>query len=66
MNLITTSRQKGLRMAVGREKRVPWWNQDVKKAIQAKKDACKALLRSKSSSNLQSHISRRKKLQLWQ
>ena len=46
--------QKRLRMATGSEKRTPWWNQAVKEAIRAKKDAFKALLQNKSSSNLQS------------
>ena len=40
-------------MAAGSEKRTPWWNQGVKEAIRAKKDAFKALLRNRSSSNLQ-------------
>ena len=49
--------RKRLRMAAGTEKRTPWWNQDVKEAIQAKKDAFKALLQNKSSSDLQSRYS---------
>ena len=33
-----------LRVADDSEKRTPWWNQEVKEAIRAKKDAFKALL----------------------
>jgi len=33
--------QKRLRVAGGSEKRTPWWNQDLKEAIRAKKDAFK-------------------------
>jgi len=33
--------QKRLRVAEDSEKRIPWWNQDVKEAIRAKKDALK-------------------------
>ena len=36
------------------EKRTPWWNQDVKEAIRAKKDAYKALLQNRSALDLQS------------
>ena len=49
--------QKRLGMAAGREKRTPWWNQDIKEAIRAKKDAFKALLQNRSSSDLQSRYS---------
>ena len=45
--------RKLLRMASDSEKRVPWWNQDVKEAIQAKKDAFKALLQNRSLPDLQ-------------
>ena len=48
-------------MAVGSEKRTPWWNQDVKETIQAKKDAFKALLQNRSSSDLQSRYSELRK-----
>ena len=41
-------------MATGSEKRTPWWNQDVKETIKAKKDVFKALLQNKSSFDLQS------------
>ena len=34
---------KRFRLAVGNEVRTPWWNQDVKEAIRAKKDAFKVL-----------------------
>ena len=44
-------------MAAGSEKRTPWWNQDVKEAIRAKKDAFKVLLQNKSFSDLQSRYS---------
>ena len=57
---------KRLRMAAGSEKRTSWWNQDVKEAIRAKKDAFKALLQNRSSSDLQSRYSERKNLQLRQ
>ena len=40
-------------MAGGSEKRTPWWNQKVKKAIRAKKDTFKALLLDRSSFDLQ-------------
>ena len=43
--------QKRIRVAV--EKRTPWWNQDVKIAIQAKKEAFKALLQNRNSPELQ-------------
>ena len=46
--------RKRLRMAGDSEKRTPWWNQVVKKAIRAKKDAFKAWLQDRSSSDLQS------------
>ena len=51
---VESCERKRLRMAVGSEKRTPWWNQDIKEAIQAKKDAFKALLQNRSSSDLQS------------
>jgi len=43
------------------EKRTPWWNQDVKEAIRAKKDAIKALLQNRSSSDLQSRYTEARK-----
>ena len=46
--------RKRLRVANNSEKRTPWWNQEVKEAIRAKKDAFKAWLRDRSSSDLQS------------
>ena len=46
--------QKRLRMAVGNEKRTPWWNLDIKEAIRAKVNAFKALLQNRSSSDLRS------------
>ena len=54
--------QKWLRMAAGSEKRTPWWNQDVKEAIRAKKDAFKALLQNRLSSDLQSRYSEARKV----
>ena len=45
--------QKRLRVANDSEKRTPWWNQNVREAIRAKKNAFKALLQDKSSSDLQ-------------
>ena len=47
-------RRKRLRVAGDSEKRTPWWNQVVKEAIRAKKDAFKAWLQNKSSCGLQS------------
>ena len=44
--------QKRIRVPVN-EKRTPWWNQDIKCAIQAKKKAFKALLQNRSSPELQ-------------
>jgi len=38
---------KGLRVAGDSEKRTAYWNQDVKEAIRAKKDAFKALLHNR-------------------
>ena len=35
---------KRLRLVASSEKRTPWWNQDVKEAVRAKKDAYKVLL----------------------
>ena len=40
-------------MAGDSEKGTPWWNQEVKEAIRAKKDAFKAWLQDRSSSDLQ-------------
>ena len=46
--------RKRLRLAGDSEKRTPWWNQEVKEAIRAKKDAFKAWLQDRLSSDLQS------------
>ena len=46
--------RKRLRVAGDSEKRTPWWNQEVKEAIRTKKDAFKAWLHDRSSSDLQS------------
>ena len=43
------------------EKRTPWWNQEVKEAIRAKKDAFKAWLQDRSSSDLQSRYTEARK-----
>ena len=48
-------------MAGDREKRTPWWNQEVKEAIRAKKDALKALLQNRLSSDLQSRYTEARK-----
>ena len=45
--------RKRLRVAGDSEKRTPWWNQEVKEAILAKKDAFKAWIQNRSSSDLQ-------------
>ena len=44
--------RKRLRVAGDCGKRTPWWNQEVKEAIRAKKDAFKAWLQNRSSSDL--------------
>ena len=36
--------RKRIRVAASSEKKIPWWNQDIKETIRAKKDAFKALL----------------------
>ena len=46
--------RKRLRVAGDSEKRTSWLNQEVKQAIRAKKDAFKAWLQDRSSSDLQS------------
>ena len=43
------------------EKRTPWWNQEVKEAIRAKKVAYKAWLANKSSLELRSQYSEARK-----
>ena len=48
-------------MAGDSEKRTPWWSQEVKEAIQAKKDAFKALPQDRSSSDLQSQYTEARK-----
>ena len=53
--------RKRLRMARGSEKRTSWWSQVVEKAIRTKKDAFKALLQNRSSSDLQSRYSEAQK-----
>ena len=53
--------RKRLRVAGDSEKRTPWWNQEVKEAIRAQKEAFKAWLRNRSSSNLQSRYTEARK-----
>ena len=53
--------RKRLRVAGGSEKGTPWWNQEAKEAIQAKKDAFKAWLQDRSSSDLQSRYTETRK-----
>ena len=48
-------------MAGDSEKKTPWWNQEVKEAIRANKDAFKALLQNRSSSDLQSRYTEARK-----
>ena len=48
-------------MAGDSEKKTPWWNQEVKEAIRAKKDAFKAWLQDRSSSDLQSRYTEARK-----
>jgi len=48
-------------VAGGSEKRTSWWNQDVEEAIRAKKDAFKALLQNRSSSDLQTRYTEMRK-----
>ena len=49
--------RKRLRVAGDSEKKTPWWNQEIKEAVRAKKDAFKARLQDRSSSDLQSRYS---------
>ena len=58
---IESCARKRLRVAGDSEKRTPRRNQEVKEAIQAKKDAFKALLQNRSSSHLQSGTVKREK-----
>ena len=53
--------RKRLRVAGDSEKRTPWWNQKFKEAIRAKKDAFKAWLQDRSSSDLQSRYTEARK-----
>ena len=53
--------RKRLRVAGDSEKRTPWCNQEVKEAIRAKKDAFKAWLQDRSSSDLQSRYTEAQK-----
>ena len=54
--------RKRQRVAGDSEKRTPSWNQEVKEAIRAKKDAFKALLQDRSSSDLQSRYTKVRKV----
>ena len=58
---VESCERKRLRMASGSEKRTPWWNQDVREAIQAKKVVFKALLLNRSTFYLQSRYSAARK-----
>ena len=60
-SVIESCGQMRLRMVAGSEKRTPWWNQDVKKAIRTKKDAFKVFWQNRSSSDLQSWYSEAQK-----
>ena len=53
--------RKRLRAAGDSEKRTPWWNQEVKEAIRAKKHAFKALLLDRSWFYLQSRCTEERK-----
>ena len=53
--------RKRLRVAGDSEKRTPWWNQESKEAIRAKKDAFKAWLQDRSLSDLQSRYTEARK-----
>ena len=53
--------RKRLRVAGDTEKRTLWWNQEVKEIIRATKDAFKAWLRDRSSSDLQSRYTEARK-----
>ena len=53
--------RKRLRAAGDSKKRTPRWNQEVKEAIPAKKDAFKARLQDRSSSDLQSRYTEARK-----
>ena len=53
--------RKRIRVAGDSEKRTPWWNQEVKEAIRAKKNAFKALQQDSSSSDLQSRYTEARK-----
>ena len=53
--------RKRLKVAGDSEKRTPWWTQEVKEAIRAKKDAFKAWLQNRSSSDLQSRYTQARK-----
>ena len=53
--------RKRLRVAGDSEKRTPWWNQKNKETIRPKKDAFKALLQDRSSSDLQSRYTEARK-----
>ena len=48
-------------MAGDSEKRTPWWNQELEEAIRAKRDAFKALLQNRLSSDLQSRYTEARK-----
>ena len=54
--------RKRLSVAGNSEKKTPRWNQEVKEDIRAKKDAFKAWLQNRSSSDLQSRYTEARKV----
>ena len=58
--------ENGLEWQAIVRKKTPWWNQEVKEAIRAKKDGFKAWLQDRSSSDLQFRYTAREKWQLRQ
>ena len=62
--ILSAAKKRGrklLRVAGDNEKRTLWCNQEVKEAIRTKKNAFKALLQDRSSSDLQSRYSEARK-----
>ena len=58
---VGSCRRQRLKMTVGSAKRAPWCNQLAKEVIRTKKDAFKAWLKNKLSSDLQSRYSETRK-----
>ena len=61
LSLLLSSVKLSSRVPGDGEKRTPWWNQEVKEAIRVKKDAFKAWLQDRSSSDLQSRYTEARK-----